>query len=138
MSVLASVIVPVLDEERHLPAVAEQMLAQEVDGELEFLFVDGGSADGTVAIVDDLAARDPRVRLLHNPAAVTPASLNIGLRAARGRYVVFGGGLPCWSGGPAPRAVLAGIGVSGGTAAQDVACAQAGLDVWLTENGDRQ
>jgi len=45
-----------------------------------------------------------------------------------GRYVVFGGGLPCWAG----RRVMAGIGVSGGTVEEDVACAGAGLAVWET------
>jgi succinoglycan biosynthesis protein ExoA len=84
----ASVLVPVLDEEEHLPAVAAQMLRQRFDGTLEFLFIDGGSGDGTVAIVEELAERDERVRLLRNPARVTPVALNIGLREARGRYIV--------------------------------------------------
>ena len=86
--VLASVLVPVLDEARHLGEVAPQILAQRLEGEIEVLFIDGGSTDGTPAVVEALAASDPRVRLLHNPARVTPVALNIGLRAARGRYVV--------------------------------------------------
>ncbi len=84
----ASVLVPVLDEEAHLPVVAPQMLGQRFDGRLEFLFIDGGSADGTVAAVEALARADDRVRLLHNPKGHTPAALNLGLAAARGRYVV--------------------------------------------------
>src|SRR3712207_7137710 len=51
-------------------------------------FVDGGSDDDTVAVVEELARRDDRVRLLRNPAGHTPAALNVGLRAARGRFVV--------------------------------------------------
>jgi uncharacterized protein GlcG (DUF336 family) len=48
-----------------------------------------------------------------------------------GRYVVFGGGLPCWSGDPATDGiVVGGIGVSGGSTAQDVACAEAALAVF--------
>ena len=84
----ASVLVPVLDEEEHLRSVARQMLGQRFEGELEFLFIDGGSRDATVAIVEELAARDDRVRLLRNPARVTPVALNLGLHEARGRYVV--------------------------------------------------
>jgi glycosyltransferase involved in cell wall biosynthesis len=87
-AVLASILVPVLNEERHLPEVAAQMLAQEADGPLEFLFIDGGSTDRTVEVVERLAREDPRVRLLHNPARHTPAALNLGLVTARGRYVV--------------------------------------------------
>jgi len=41
----------------------------------------------------------------------------------RPRLVVFGGGLPIRDGGH----LLGGIGVSGGSAEQDAACAQAGL-----------
>jgi uncharacterized protein GlcG (DUF336 family) len=47
-----------------------------------------------------------------------------------GRYVVFGGGLPCWS--TDNQTVVGGIGVSGGTTEQDVECARAALAVYRT------
>ena len=50
--------------------------------------VDGASTDSTPSIVGEVARRDPRVRLLANPARVTPAALNVGLAAARGRFLV--------------------------------------------------
>ena len=43
-----------------------------------------------------------------------------------GRYVVFGGGIPCWHDG----LVVGAVGVSGGTAAEDVECARAGHAVY--------
>jgi uncharacterized protein GlcG (DUF336 family) len=43
-----------------------------------------------------------------------------------GRYVVFAGGLPCWYDG----VVVGGVGVSGGTAEEDAACARAALSVF--------
>ena len=46
--------------------------------------------------------------------------------AAHGRYVCFAGGIPLWSG----QRVIAGIGVSGGTAEQDLACAEAAAEVF--------
>ncbi|CAB4921062.1 unannotated protein [freshwater metagenome] len=82
-----SVLVPVLDEAAGIAEAAEAMLAQDVDGVVEFLFVDGGSTDGSVAILERLADRDPRVRVLENPGRTVPRGLNVGLRAARGRYV---------------------------------------------------
>lgn len=49
-----------------------------------------------------------------------------------GRYVAFGGGLPCWSPSSAAddRVVVAGVGVSGGSVGEDVACAEAALAVF--------
>jgi succinoglycan biosynthesis protein ExoA len=85
---VASVLTPVVNEEAHLRDAAEAMLAQRVEGGLEFLFIDGGSTDGTLELLEALKRRDERVRVLHNPARYTPAALNIGLRAAQGRYVV--------------------------------------------------
>jgi succinoglycan biosynthesis protein ExoA len=82
-----SVLVPVLNEERHLPGVVAGMLGQSFDGTAEFLFIDGGSDDGSLQVLHEHAARDPRVRVLHNPARGIPQALNIGLRAARGAYV---------------------------------------------------
>ncbi|HEX8205542.1 MAG TPA: glycosyltransferase family 2 protein [Solirubrobacteraceae bacterium] len=86
--VLVSVIVPVLDEERHLERALEHALGQEgLDGELEVLVVDGGSRDRTRSIAARIAAADPRVRLLDNPDRLIPHALNVGLRAARGEFV---------------------------------------------------
>ncbi|HEY1566312.1 MAG TPA: glycosyltransferase [Solirubrobacteraceae bacterium] len=82
-----SVLIPVLNEEAHLRSAAEAMLAQDFPGRAEFLFIDGGSDDGSVAILHDLVAADDRVRVLANPARRTPHALNVGLRAARGTFV---------------------------------------------------
>ena len=83
----ASVLVPVLDEARHIERAAAAMAAQRFDGELEFLLVDGGSTDGTRAILDELAAADPRFRVLDNHERTIPAALNLALAHARGEFV---------------------------------------------------
>jgi succinoglycan biosynthesis protein ExoA len=85
--VCVSVLVPVLDEELHLEQAARAMLTQELDGEIEFLFIDGGSEDASISTLQELAKEDGRVHVLHNPARRTPHALNIGLRAARGEFV---------------------------------------------------
>jgi uncharacterized protein GlcG (DUF336 family) len=46
--------------------------------------------------------------------------------AAGGRYVCFAGGLPLWSGGR----VVGGVGVSGGSADEDLAAATAAAEVF--------
>jgi glycosyltransferase involved in cell wall biosynthesis len=86
-SVEVSVLVPVLNEAAVIRASADAMLGQRLDRDFELLFVDGGSDDGSRAILDELAAADPRIRVLDNPARAIPNALNVGLRAARGRYV---------------------------------------------------
>ena len=78
---------PVLDEEAYLREVVARMQAQDFTGEVEFLFVDGGSRDSSREILAELAAADPRIKVLDNPHRRTPFALNIGLRAARGEFV---------------------------------------------------
>jgi succinoglycan biosynthesis protein ExoA len=82
-----SILVPVLDEAAHLRATVRAMLAQRFDGEIEVLLIDGGSTDGTREILAELAAGDPRVRVLDNPARTIAPALNLGLREARGRWI---------------------------------------------------
>ena len=55
---------------------------------------------------------------------------------AGGRYVIFGGGVPLRRG----DRIVGAVGVSGGTPAQDVACASAGVAAWdeaVRENGSQ-
>src|SRR4051794_7120630 len=82
-----SVLTPVLNEEAHIRETVASMVRQEFDGEIEFLFIDGRSSDRTKEILEELAAGDPRIRVLDNPARTTAYALNIGLAASRGRYV---------------------------------------------------
>jgi succinoglycan biosynthesis protein ExoA len=84
-----SVIVPVRQEARHIGATLAALLGGDYPADrIEVLVIDGRSTDGTRAVVESLAARDGRFRLLDNPAGTAPAGLNIGLRAARGEIIV--------------------------------------------------
>lgn len=85
---LISVLMPVLDEARSVAGAITTALAQADHGvDVEVLVMNGPSTDGTGDIVAEIAARDPRVRLLDNPERSIPAGLNIGLANARGEYV---------------------------------------------------
>ena len=83
-----SVVMPVLDEERHLAAAVQRVLDQHYPGELEVILAVGPSRDATHLIADRLAAADPRVRVVDNPARRTPHALNLGVAAARHDIVV--------------------------------------------------
>lgn len=89
--VALSVVVPVLDEEGSVEALAEGVLAQldRVPGGGELIFVDDGSADGTGAILDRLAAEHERLRVAHLRRNFgKAAALTTGFRHAGGRLVL--------------------------------------------------
>jgi putative colanic acid biosynthesis glycosyltransferase WcaI len=87
-----SVIMPVRNEAPVLREVVKSILAQELRGfELEILAVDGRSTDRSRAILEEMAAKEPRLRVLDNPHQLTPHALNIGLHEASGEYVCICG-----------------------------------------------
>jgi CDP-glycerol glycerophosphotransferase len=85
---LISVVVPVYDVEAYLPEALDSVLAQTYPA-LEVVVVDDGSTDGSGAIADDYAARDPRVRVVHIENRGLGAARNEGLRHVRGELLAF-------------------------------------------------
>ena len=85
---LISIIVPVYNVEKYLPKCVESLLAQTYSN-LEIILVDDGSVDASGQICDTYAAKDSRVRVIHQPNAGVSAARNAGLKAARGEYIGF-------------------------------------------------
>lgn len=83
-----SVIMPVLDEERHLRNSVRHILEQEYDGEMEVVIALGPSTDRTDEIAAELVREDPRVHTVPNPTGRTPAALNAAIKASRHPIVV--------------------------------------------------
>ncbi|MDB1087166.1 glycosyltransferase family 2 protein [Streptomyces sp. ACA25] len=83
-----SVIMPVLNEERHLREAVRHILQQDHPGELEVVIALGPSEDRTDEIAAELVSEDPRVRTVPNPTGRTPAGLNAAIRASRHPVVV--------------------------------------------------
>jgi glycosyltransferase involved in cell wall biosynthesis len=83
-----SVIMPVLDEERHLAEAVAGVLDQDYAGELELVLALGPSHDRTGDIAAGLALADRRVRLVDNPSGRTAEGLNAAIKAARHGVVV--------------------------------------------------
>jgi succinoglycan biosynthesis protein ExoA len=86
--IACSVLVPVFNEERYIEASVAAMRRQRFDGELEFIFADGGSTDSTAEILCRLAVEDSRIRVVANPLRTVSSGLNVALRHARGRWAV--------------------------------------------------
>ena len=70
---------PARNEAATIAACVTSILAQEVEGGLEVLVVDGMSSDRTAELAEAAGAV-----VVPNPDRVTPAALNRGLEAARG------------------------------------------------------
>lgn len=83
-----SIIVPCRNEARYIAGFLADVLAQEhVAGGFEVLVADGNSTDGTREQLELLAAGDPRIIIVDNPAGTVSPGLNAALRAARGDVV---------------------------------------------------
>lgn len=84
-----SVVIPSYNRAHLLPAAVGSATAQDFT-DMEILIVDDGSSDDTKAVVADLRAEDPRIRLVeHVKNAGEAAARNTGLREAQGRYIAF-------------------------------------------------
>jgi succinoglycan biosynthesis protein ExoA len=83
-----AVVMPVLNERRHLRASVEAILAQDYAGELEIVLALGPSTDETDAIAAELVAADPRVRTVPNPTGLTPCGMNAAIAASSHEIVV--------------------------------------------------
>ncbi|MFH0778431.1 MAG: glycosyltransferase family 2 protein [Candidatus Eisenbacteria bacterium] len=85
-----SVVLPVLDEERHIGEVLGSLLEQEFPEDMfEIVVVDGGSTDKTAEVVSRFATAHSNVTLLHNEKKLSSAGRNAGARAAKGDVVLF-------------------------------------------------
>jgi len=86
---LVSIVTPVYNAARWLPATLASVRAQTFAA-WEHVLADDGSTDDSVAIVEAAAAADQRIRLLRAPCNAGPsAARNLALDAARGRFIAF-------------------------------------------------
>ncbi|HJD96893.1 glycosyltransferase, partial [Mailhella massiliensis] len=83
-----SVIIPVYNVEKYLARCLDSVLAQSFS-DMEIICVDDGSTDSSPDILRAYAARDARIRLIHQKNRGIAAARNAGLDAAAGRYVAF-------------------------------------------------
>lgn len=86
---VVSIIVPVYRvNEGFLRKCVESCLCQTC-GDLELILVDDGSPDHCGAVCDEYAARDPRVRVIHQKNRGVSAARNAGIDAASGEWLTF-------------------------------------------------
>lgn len=83
-----SVVMPVLNEERHLRTAVGHVLSQDYDGEIELVVALGPSTDRTDEVAAEISTADPRVRCVANPTGATGTGLNLAVAAARHDVIV--------------------------------------------------
>ena len=86
-----SIIIPSYNSERFLPKCLGQCRRQTFRG-FELVITDDASTDGSVAVIRDFIAENPDISVTFLPSAVNRGigySKGLGLRHARGEYVVF-------------------------------------------------
>ncbi len=86
MTPAVSVLLPVYNAQRYLPAAVESVLGQTFR-DFELIAVDDGSTDRSLEILRRYEAADPRVRIISRPNAGLVASLNEALTIARGAFI---------------------------------------------------
>lgn len=84
-----SVIVPVYNVEKYLAGCLDSALAQTMLASMEIICVDDGSTDSSPRILADYASRCEQIRIIRQKNGGLSAARNTGIRAARGRYLMF-------------------------------------------------
>ena len=85
---MISIIIPVYNVEKYLAECVDSVLRQTYT-DYEIILVDDGSTDSSGRICDDYAAKDARIRVIHQKNGGLSAARNTGLREAVGEYVYF-------------------------------------------------
>lgn len=83
-----SVIVPVYNNEKYVETCIRS-ICQQTYQNLEILVINDGSTDGSRQILERMAEKDKRIRLIHQENAGVSAARNKGIELADGEYLTF-------------------------------------------------
>ena len=83
-----SIIVPVYNCARYLPACLNSLVAQTYHN-IEILLVDDGSQDGSAEICDKFAEKYPVIQVLHQKNEGPGAARNTGLKKMSSQYCTY-------------------------------------------------
>ena len=85
---LISVIVPVYNVQKYLPMCLNSILAQTFK-DFEVICVDDGSTDNSLTILQEYAAKDKRIKVIHQENQGLVGARKSGVRVAQGEYLCF-------------------------------------------------
>lgn len=85
-----TIVIPVRNEERYIARTIHYLLVQEYPADLvEILVGVADSSDRTAEIVQEIAAREPRVRYFRNPYGLSSGARSLGAQMAGGEIVIY-------------------------------------------------
>ena len=84
--ITVSVVMPVYNGEGYLRECLDSVCAQTLR-DIEIICVDDGSSDGSLAILDEYAAADPRIKVIAQPNSGAAVARNKGIAIAQGEYL---------------------------------------------------
>ena len=86
--VLVSIIIPAYNTGEYIHRAIESSLRQ-THNNVEVIVVDDGSKDNTLEVARSYTERDSRVRVFHKENGGVSSARNMGIREARGKYIMF-------------------------------------------------
>lgn len=100
------VVIPCYNVEKYLEQAVQSVLDQPYK-DIDIVLVDDGSPGETPALCDAIAAREPRVHVIHKPNGGVSSARNAGIEFVlkryaddlAGRYIAFLDGDDCWESG---------------------------------------
>lgn len=87
-NVLVSVIIPVYNSAEYLDECVESILSQDYQN-IEIIFVNDGSTDSSVQIIQKYMISDKRIKLISKINGGVSSARNVGIDSARGDYICF-------------------------------------------------
>ena len=84
--VKVSVIVPTYNVEKYLVECMESIINQTLQ-DIEIICIDDGSTDNSGKILDEYAAKDSRIKVIHKENGGYGKAMNVGLDNATGEYI---------------------------------------------------
>lgn len=88
--IIASIVMPIYNEELYISNCIRSLLKQDFDRELmEWIFVDGKSTDNTMSILKTYQSTYPKlIKIFENEQKTVPYAMNIGIKQAKGKYII--------------------------------------------------
>lgn len=85
---LVSIIVPIYNVEKYIVKGVESLCNQDYVN-TEIILVDDGSPDKSPKLIDDLAEKDDRIKVIHKKNGGVSSARNVGIQQSNGEYIMF-------------------------------------------------